>query len=82
MLVKLSTVIASHLEDIKFEGCLPGIYGERAIGRANFIKFLIYKFKDLNEEIDPEEQFQLFVKLHPNLAKAFVPNPSALINQP
>lgn len=64
----VKTVIFSHLEDIKFENGQPDRYNN-VTARANFIKWLLIKFKDLTQEIRPEDEYALFHKLHPELTK-------------
>lgn len=66
--IDIKTVIFSHLEDIKFENGLPGD-ANKVTTRANFIKWLMIKYKDLNVEIDPAEEFNFFARMHPNLCK-------------
>ena len=59
--VKLSIIMMSHLSDMK-------IQHDRQVmdTHCEFLKWLILKFPHTNTEIDPEEQYQLFLNRHDN----------------
>lgn len=39
----------------------------RAETRINFVKFLVMKYSDLDQEIDPDADWDEFVRKHPAL---------------
>jgi dsDNA-specific endonuclease/ATPase MutS2 len=62
----IKNVIYSNLEDIKFENGMPSSHNH-VTARANFIKWLLMKYKDITQEIDADEEYTLFSRLHPAL---------------
>lgn len=62
MKVKASIVVMSHLNDAKIELNFSTEKEKITAGfRIDFVKFLIKKYPDLSVEIDPDEEYNIFI---------------------
>lgn len=57
MTSKVSIIMASHLSDVQIE---MDFNAENAKLRLNFVKWLINRYPNTSEEIDPEDEFDEF----------------------
>ena len=66
MLTQVRIVIASHLSDIQEININNLLIWQRKelYNRLNFCKYLLSKYSDTTQEIDAEEVFSEFEKLH------------------
>jgi glutathione peroxidase-family protein len=63
MEIKAQIVIMSHLSDIQ-EGALT----QKEINhKLNFVKFLIQRYPNTTDKLDPDKNYEDFKKKHPNL---------------
>ena len=64
MKVKLLIVLMSHLSDIPFKRDTEDINTH-----CEFLKFLLLKFPNTNTEIDPDEQYAIYLKSKQSISK-------------
>lgn len=63
MEIKAQIVIMSHLSDIQ-----EGTLSQKEINhKLNFVKFLIQRYPNTLDTLDPEKNYEDFKKKHPNL---------------
>ena len=60
MTVKVQIVIMSHLSDVQETG-------ENSRHKLNFVKFLIQRYPNTMDKIDPDKEYADFQKKHPTL---------------
>jgi Trp operon repressor len=63
MEIKAQIVIMSHLSDIQ-----EGNLSQKEINhKLNFVKFLIQRYPNTLDTLDPDKNYEDFKKKHPNL---------------
>lgn len=63
MEIKAQIVIMSHLSDIQ-----EGTLSQKEINhKLNFVKFLIQRYPNTLDTLDPDKNYEDFKKKHPNL---------------
>jgi glutathione peroxidase-family protein len=71
MEIKVSIVIMSHLSDVQDGISLGGTINPQAEfnvkHKLNFVKFLIQRYPNTLDKINPDKEYEDFKKKHPNL---------------
>jgi hypothetical protein len=66
MKIKARTVIMSHLSDVKYTMTMP-TERETNSTRINFAKYLLLKYSNTDQEIDPDVEYRLYLNLTESL---------------
>ena len=68
MEIKAQIVIMSHLSDIQeMQNNLHGSNEKDINHKINFVKFLIQRYPNTLDTLDPDKNYEDFKKKHPNL---------------
>lgn len=66
MKIKARTVIMSHLSDVQYTMTMP-TERETNSTRINFAKYLLLKYSNTDQEIDPDVEYRLYLNLTESL---------------
>lgn len=66
MKIKARTVIMSHLSDVQYTMTMP-TERETSSTRINFAKYLLLKYSNTDQEIDPDVEYRLYLNLTESL---------------
>jgi len=68
MITKVQIVIMSHLSDVQETvGDYHPTISQNNRHKLNFVKFLIQRYPNTLDKIDPDKEYADFQKTHPNL---------------